>query len=272
MGGARVAGVLVAEPVVDGAGVSVVTVRCSDGGPRWSGAEPVRRYGLVLVRSGVFRRRVDGQEAVVDATGGYLNRPGSEQRMAHPAGGDVCTAFGFGPELLDDLGTTLPDDAVVRTSAAADLQHRALTVSPIEERAERAVLLVGTVLTGLTSDRNRPGTTRARRAVDQARQAVGADPGLGLGELAAITGLSAYHLSRSFRQASGLTLSRYRSRIKVRRVLERLAGGDRDLAGLAVEYGFADQAHLTRTMRRETGRTPGDLRRLLAPVVQAGCR
>jgi AraC-like DNA-binding protein len=259
-----------AEPVVEGAGISVLTVRCGGGEPGWSRAEPVARYGLVLVRSGVFGRRVDGREVVVDATGGYLNQPGSEQRMAHPAGGDVCTAFGFGPGLLDDLGTTLPDDAVVRTTAAADVQHRALATAPIDEREERAVVLVGTVLTGLTRDRNRPGTTRVRRAVDQARQAVGADPGLGLGELAAITGLSAYHLSRSFRQASGLTLSRYRSRLKVRRVLERLAGGDRDLAGLAFEHGFADQAHLTRTVRRETGRTPGELRSLLGQA--AGCR
>jgi AraC-like DNA-binding protein len=32
---------------------------------------------------------------------------------------------------------------------------------------------------------------------------------------------------------------------------------------VAADTGFADQAHLTRTVRRETGHTPGDLRRLL---------
>jgi AraC-like DNA-binding protein len=35
-----------------------------------------------------------------------------------------------------------------------------------------------------------------------------------------------------------------------------LAAGDLDLAGLAAELGFADQAHLTRVLRAETGTTP----------------
>nr|WP_231921066.1 AraC family transcriptional regulator [Micromonospora narathiwatensis] len=35
------------------------------------------------------------------------------------------------------------------------------------------------------------------------------------------------------------------------------------LAGLAAELGFADQAHLTRTVRAQLGHTPGQLRRLL---------
>jgi AraC-like DNA-binding protein len=65
----------------------------------------------------------------------------------------------------------------------------------------------------------------------------------GLRMLAArAVGVSAYHLSRTFRAVTGLTLSRYRIRLRLRRVLERLADGERDLAGLAAEAGFADQA------------------------------
>jgi AraC-like DNA-binding protein len=45
--------------------------------------------------------------------------------------------------------------------------------------------------------------------------------------------------------------------------MERLAAGERDLAGLAADLGFADQAHLTRALRAETGTTPGALRTLL---------
>jgi AraC-like DNA-binding protein len=62
-----------------------------------------------------------------------------------------------------------------------------------------------------------------------------------------------------------VTISQLRSRLKVRQALDRLADGQRDLAALAAEAGFADQAHLTRTVRRETGHTPGQLRALLAP-------
>jgi AraC-like DNA-binding protein len=49
----------------------------------------------------------------------------------------------------------------------------------------------------------------------------------------------------------------------VRAALERLAGGESDLARLAAELGFVDQSHLCRAVRGETRRTPSALRNLL---------
>jgi AraC-like DNA-binding protein len=46
--------------------------------------------------------------------------------------------------------------------------------------------------------------------------------------------------------------------------MEWLAGGERDLARLAAELGFADQSHLCRAVRTETRRTPAALRKALA--------
>ncbi|WP_344292896.1 helix-turn-helix transcriptional regulator, partial [Streptomyces synnematoformans] len=83
--------------------------------------------------------------------------------------------------------------------------------------------------------------------------------------LAAELGCSPHHLSRVFRAATGATLSRYRNRLRAARALERLAGGERDLGGLAAELGFADQAHMTHVVRAESGLPPGRLRALLAP-------
>jgi AraC-like DNA-binding protein len=45
--------------------------------------------------------------------------------------------------------------------------------------------------------------------------------------------------------------------------IDRLEGGDMDLARLAADLGFADQAHFTRALRTETSATPGRLRALL---------
>jgi AraC-like DNA-binding protein len=53
-------------------------------------------------------------------------------------------------------------------------------------------------------------------------------------------------------------------RLRVRAALERLAGGERQLARLAADLGFADQAHLTRAVRAETGATPSALRGALS--------
>ena len=67
-----------------------------------------------------------------------------------------------------------------------------------------------------------------------------------------------------FAAAAGHPISRHRMRLRARAALERLAGGDDDLAGLAADLGFADQSHLCRVMRAATGDTPGALRSALA--------
>jgi AraC-like DNA-binding protein len=53
-------------------------------------------------------------------------------------------------------------------------------------------------------------------------------------------------------------------RLRVRQALERLAGGERELARLAHDVGFVDQSYMCRVLRRETGETPAALRGLLA--------
>jgi AraC-like DNA-binding protein len=50
----------------------------------------------------------------------------------------------------------------------------------------------------------------------------------------------------------------------VARALDRLEQGAERLAEIAAEEGFGDQAHLTRAVRAQTGRTPAALRALLS--------
>lgn len=60
-----------------------------------------------------------------------------------------------------------------------------------------------------------------------------------------------------------MSVTRYRNRIRVARALDRLEHGEDSLAALAADLGFADQAHLCRTVRQHLGCTPTALRRLL---------
>jgi AraC-like DNA-binding protein len=104
-----------------------------------------------------------------------------------------------------------------------------------------------------------------RRLVDQAREAlVRGRLAVGLEDLADAVGCSPHHLSRVFRRVTGEPLTAYRNRLRVRAVLSDLQDGASSLRVLAAEYGFADQAHLTRVVRRQLGRTPTELRRLVA--------
>ena len=96
--------------------------------------------------------------------------------------------------------------------------------------------------------------------MSRAKAALAADPALGLVALGRVTGRSPHHLTRVFTQLTGLTVSQYRNRLRVSLALERAAEGQRELAGLAGDLGFADHAHLTRTVRAATGCTPSSLR------------
>lgn len=264
--------------------IRVSDVRCPGGTATWSDPEEVQAFGIVLIRSGAFRRRGDGGEMVADAAVGYVQRRGMEEQMAHPHGGDVCTSIGLGDAVLSALlgEDGRPPAGPVFTTPDVDLAHRRLVSrswrgADTFEATEAAVVIAGHVL--CPPDRSVPvpirsptpvrrGTLeRRRRLVDDARAVLAVERGVGLVELAARVGASPYHLSRVFAQVTGLTVSRYRSRLRVRRALDRLADGERDLAALAADLGFADHAHLTRTLRAETGLPPSLLRGVLcAPV------
>jgi AraC-like DNA-binding protein len=110
----------------------------------------------------------------------------------------------------------------------------------------------------------RPATARARRALaDGVREALAEDPRRSLPDLARLLAVSPHHLSRVFRAAAGHTISRHRIALRARSALERLADGERDLARLSADLGFADQGHMCRVLRRETGSTPSALRAAL---------
>ncbi|MFF0868976.1 helix-turn-helix domain-containing protein [Nonomuraea sp. NPDC003560] len=73
------------------------------------------------------------------------------------------------------------------------------------------------------------------------------------------------HVGRIFRYVTGRTISEYRNELRVRAVLEHLADGGAQLAEPATMYGFADHAHLTRTVRKHLAETPSALRARLDP-------
>jgi AraC-like DNA-binding protein len=217
-----------------------------------------------------MRKRVGGPTAAF-----CLSR-GEEQRYDHPQpDGDDCTSLSLSEGLLASLWggeVALPSEPIP-VSPQIDLEHRLLLAAARrdaepDELLERAIALTARALEGSDPGRvasGRPPTAAARRALaDAAREALIADPRCSLTDLARALAVSPHHLSRVFRAANGHTFSRHRIRLRVRGALERLAGGERDLAWLAADLGFADQSHLCRVIRSETGSTPSALRGILA--------
>jgi AraC-like DNA-binding protein len=81
-----------------------------------------------------------------------------------------------------------------------------------------------------------------------------------IGALAGAAGLSHRRFITLFQRAVGMAPSEYRRIVRLQRSLDAMAGSLRSLAAVAVEHGFADQAHLTREVRALTGLTPGAYR------------
>ncbi|MGI5241674.1 helix-turn-helix domain-containing protein [Dactylosporangium sp. CA-139066] len=252
-----------AELVASRPGLDIAAVTCGRQHAGWSPPEEQTDYRVVLVRRGRFRRRVAGRAADLDPTVGYIGRPGDEEHFAHPAGGDVCTSVRLSPALWDALAGD-PAARTVYVDAHLDLAHRRLLRAARDGDVEYGVVERLTALLSAAL-----GSTAAndpdRALVDRAREAIRADDPAagGLMPLAARLGVSPFRLSRAFTRQLGVSLTRYRNRVRVERALDKLEDGAEDLAALAADLGFTDQAHLCRTMRQHLGHPPSAVRRLL---------
>lgn len=87
---------------------------------------------------------------------------------------------------------------------------------------------------------------------------------IGLDDLAAAAGLSANHFLRVFKLATGETPYHFLRARRLERARALLADNTMPLAELALECGFANQAHFTAAFSREQGISPGRYRRTVA--------
>lgn len=197
--------------------------------------------------------------------------------------GRAGTAEGFGyrivyvePSLLTDVvralrGRPYPLPFVREPVSINAMLSRALDAAfcaPLEPLAVDSLLM--DLAQGLMAgERGGVGPANSRRvdvrAVERARQFLDAEKTrvVHSRELEAVTGLTRYDLARQFRTMFGT--SPYRYLIMRRLELARtLMHETRSLVEVALEAGFADQAHLTRTFRSAFGLTPARYRALRA--------
>lgn len=232
-------------------------------------------FSLVLIEQGAQRFRHRGAEHLAPSGSLVLINPDEVHTgsKAHDAGWQYR---GFYPEIdqvgsvIDELslgGRGLPTfDASVlhdpQLSRAFIHVHRLLE-SPASD-LERQTCWREALLALFQRHARVPEARRFGQeplAVARARELLAArllDPP-SLEELAAAVNLSPFHLSRVFRQATGLPPHAWikQRRLEQARALLKQGGAP---AMVAAQLGFADQSHLSRQFKQAYGVAPGEYR------------
>lgn len=113
----------------------------------------------------------------------------------------------------------------------------------------------------LLQDNVQPVAEREEDWPDRLARALLDDPGLSLTDWAADMALHPGSLSRGFIQQFGITPAAYRAAARTHRAIRALSNLNDNLAAIAADCGFADQAHMTRSVASMTGMPPGRFRR-----------
>jgi AraC family transcriptional regulator len=89
-------------------------------------------------------------------------------------------------------------------------------------------------------------------------------------DLCSLLQLSEAHFSRAFRRTFGESPHAFLVRQRLRRAQRYMLETDASLSEIALQCGFADQAHLSKHFRQHTGRTPGSWRRARRTSIDFG--
>jgi AraC-like DNA-binding protein len=265
--------------------VTIGAFRCATDHPSFRNSGPIRDDCFVFPRTAVIIQHDTGRPFVADPTIVTLyNRRQQYERRAVSPEGDRCDWFAVSSALLRgalaerDPAAADGEHPIRFTHAPADaptyLAQRRLFVDasadadPLDVE-ERVVALLERVLGRAYTSQPRETTDervpRAADLADAAKRWVAprAAERLTLTRIAGALGCSVFHLCRSFRRATGLTLHAYRDDVRLRAALERLEQGERDLSRLALDAGYSSHSHFTAAFRRSFGTPPSAARKLL---------
>jgi AraC-like DNA-binding protein len=269
-----------------GLGVEVVDFRCSATVGRMGAEEPNPTHSIVFIRRGVFARCHRGETLLADPNQILFFNQAQPYRYEHPLpGGDECTILAletgaalaavapFSPRDAERPEAPFRPGRAPASALTARLHFELLATlrgdRPELVRQDVAAQLIDEALRAAYAGEPRNLAPSGSRAGARRRERVEAVRFLlnrqlesppTLGELAAELGCSPFHVSRSFRRETGQTLRGYLGRLRARLAADRLAHGELDLTTLALDLGFADHSHLTRTFRREWGMPPSQFR------------
>lgn len=86
---------------------------------------------------------------------------------------------------------------------------------------------------------------------------------LTLAHIAARVGVHPVHLATTFRQKYGVTIGEFVRKLRIEHACSELTNGDLPLAAIALQAGFVDQSHFSKTFKSYVGTTPANYRKIV---------
>lgn len=226
--------------------MSTAFVPITSGRELWAGHSSLPRHRhergyACIVLSGSYEEAGDCGRRLVRAGDVICHGPFDAHRDHMSAAGAVTinVTLPDWTEFPADLCRVRDPDAIVR---AAERDHE-----------EARALLLATMM---------PVNCVAQDWPDLLAEDIRRIPHLSLLEWAEARGLAPATVSRGFRRIYDISCSAFRAQLRARRAWRALVHGAQPLCVVAQESGFADQAHMTRSVVALTGRLPSLWRRL----------
>jgi AraC family transcriptional regulator len=268
--------------LVDTSRVTVGLFRCPPEDAAWRSTNDIGDRTHVVYPSTAVVIRQRGKDAVLTTPNHAVLYDAGQlyERELRSDRGDECVFICLSHDALRDIageeGVTLLDanchlraahtPTNCRTYLAQHLLVRRLRARVWSKRdGERAAveLVRETLRQPLLRPRARRDSTgvahRSLAEAAKARLAESLGDPLPLRELARALHTSPFHLARVFRAETGFSVNGYRSALRLRMALSRLAEDTDGLSALALELGFSSHSHFTDTFRREFGIVPSAL-------------
>jgi len=216
---------------------------------------------VVSVASGERTITADKSRLVIAPGDVAIIPPGLAHGCSSPSGGCVFYALSI-PRALMPTGTRLPERLGLKSDPCGTFTPDRL--EDLMTSRDRAVALaLPACLAGMlaadaaveAANESEPPVRKAMAVLD------GPDStDIRMDRLSRLAGASRFHLSRTFKKATGLPPGEYRTLSQLRRARSLLASGA-PLAGVAAECGFFDQSHLSLRFKKYMGMTPGQYAR-----------
>lgn len=222
---------------------------------------------FVFVLRGDFLEKYEGKERFCRPFT-TIFRPPLEAHSEIYRSGVVCLSVDLDPAWLKKL-----EDYSLRLERSQDFRNQNLDrlidliCQEIALNDEASSLAIDALLTEVAVEMHRgTGGFRGERSPLWLRKTIeyidqNFLSNLTLRELAGVADVHPVHLSRVFKNAKKCTIAEYIRRLRVERARRLLTESDLPLAMVAVESGFADQSHFTKTFKRLTRQTPAQFRK-----------